>query len=119
MYQYFKTTQLDVKHLIYLSDHLSLIWQITQVKKITQSHIVEKLYSNEAKVIHSTNNPRSLSITLISKNNMVVLHSTELDLYILRLSMVSQRAYSINGMITVGDTYFKNLSYKGVRCSLL
>ena len=50
---------------------------------------------------------------------MVVLHSTELDLYILRLSMVSQQAYSINGIITVGDTYFKNLFYKGVKCFLL
>jgi len=88
-------------------------------KKIPQSHIVEKLYSNEVKVTHSIKNPRSLSIRLISKNNMVVLHLTELDLYILRLSMVFQRAYFINGMITVGNTYFKNLSYKGVRCSLL
>ena len=109
---------MGVKHLIYLSDHLSLIWQITQVK-IPQSHIVEKLYSNEVKVTHSTKNPRSLSIRLISNNNMVVLHSTELDLYILRLSMVSQQAYSINGIITVGDTYFKNLFYKGVKCFLL
>ena len=85
----------------------------------TKPHPGKSSIQMKPKLYIPQKNPWSVSIRLISKNNMVVLHSTELDLYILRLSMVSQQAYSINGIITVGDTYFKNLFYKGVKCFLL
>jgi hypothetical protein len=60
-------------------------------------------------------NPGPLSIIVNIERSMVELHSADFDLCILRLSMVSQPACSTNGIITVSDTYFKNLLYKDVR----